>query len=115
MVTLTNGAIFQEPVYNYSRDFAYLWEEIALPVPYECDRDRAEQILLEAAAHHAVVDDPDAVAAMASMRSIYAVDDASLAPQVFWRITDNWLELSLRFLVAERGSARSRMRSAARS
>lgn len=50
-----------------------------------------------------MVDDPDAVAAMASMRSIYAVDDASLAPQVFWRITDNWLELSLRFLVAERG------------
>lgn len=103
LVTVTNGAIFQEPVYNYSREFPYLWEEIALPVTYDCDRHQVEQILLAAAAHHAVVDDPDAIASMAAMRSVYAVDDASLEPQVFWRITDNWLELSLRFLVAERG------------
>lgn len=31
LVTVTNGAIFNEPVYNYTRDFPYLWEEIVLP------------------------------------------------------------------------------------
>ena len=103
LVTVTNGAIFSEPVYNYSRDFPYLWEEIALPVGYDADRARAEQILLGAARAHAVVDDPAAEQALATMRSRYALADASLDPAVYWRITDNWLELSVRFLVPHRG------------
>ncbi len=103
LVTVTNGAIFNEPVYNYTRDFPYLWEEIVLPIAYDADRGRAEQILLAAAAAHAVVDDGAAQAALAHMRSRYALSDASLEPAVYWRITDNWLELSLRFLVQARG------------
>jgi len=34
IVTITNDKIFDEPVYNYSRDFPYLWEELTIPVPY---------------------------------------------------------------------------------
>ncbi|MCI2240469.1 mechanosensitive ion channel family protein [Paenibacillus sp. TRM 82003] len=103
LVTVTNGVIFDEPVYNYTRDFPYLWEEIALPVPYGADRARAEAVLLAAARDHAVVDDPAAEAALARMRTRYAISDASLEPAVYWRLTDNWLEMSLRFLVPHRG------------
>jgi len=103
IVTVTNGAIFREPVYNYTLDFPYLWEEMALPIEYDADRDRVERILLSAAREHAVVDDPAAERALAHMRSRYAMSDASLEPAVFWRLTDNWLELSLRFLVPARG------------
>ncbi|WP_432485546.1 mechanosensitive ion channel family protein [Kineococcus esterisolvens] len=103
LVTVTNGVVFDEPVYNYTREFPYLWEEIALPVPYAADRARAEAVLLAAARDHAVVGDPAAEAALARMRTRYAMSDASLEPAVYWRITDNWLELSLRFLVPHRG------------
>ncbi|WP_432506588.1 mechanosensitive ion channel family protein [Kineococcus arenarius] len=103
LVTVTNGVVFDEPVYNYTRDFPYLWEEIALPIPYDADRSRAEAVLLAAARDHAVVGDPAAEAALARMRTRYAMSDASLEPAVYWRITDNWLELSLRFLVPHRG------------
>lgn len=103
LVTVTNGAIFSEPVYNYTRDFPYLWEEIVLPIGYAADRATAESVLLAAARAHAVVDDSGAEAALAHMRSRYAMADASLDPAVYWRITDNWLELSLRFLVPHRG------------
>ncbi len=103
LVTVTNGAIFKEPVYNYTRDFPYLWEEIALPINYDADRARAEQILLTAARTHDAIDRTRAVEALAHMRNLYALADASLEPAVFWRITDNWLELSLRFLVPARG------------
>ncbi len=103
LVTVTNGAVFSEPVYNYSRDFPYLWEEIVLPVSYTADRAAAEEVLLGAARAHAVVHDEVAEAALAHMRSRYALSDASLEPAVYWRITDNWLELSLRFLVPHRG------------
>ena len=103
LVTVTNGAIFEEPVYNYTRDFPYLWEEIVLPIGYDADRMRVEELLLAAAREHAVVDDPGAEHALARMHARYALADASLEPAVFWRITDNWLEMSLRFLVHARG------------
>ncbi|WP_138758994.1 mechanosensitive ion channel family protein [Modestobacter altitudinis] len=103
LVTVTNGAIFTEPVYNYTRDFPYLWEEIALPISYDADRTTAETILLTAARTHAVTDDAAARDALAHMQSRYAMADASLDPAVYWRITGNWLELTLRFLVPHRG------------
>lgn len=103
LVTVTNSVIFSDPVYNYSREFPYLWEEIVLPIAYADDRDRAEQILLAAARSHAIVHDPTADRAFQSMQARYALSDASLEPSVYWRITDNWLELSVRFLVPPRG------------
>ena len=47
IVTISNARIFEEPVYNYSRDFPYIWEEMHLPISYKDDRNRAEQIILE--------------------------------------------------------------------
>ncbi|MEO7753875.1 MAG: hypothetical protein ABIS35_10715 [Terracoccus sp.] len=46
---------------------------------------------------------PDAHRALPEMQSRYAMADASLTPAVDWRMTDSWLELSLRFLVPQRG------------
>ena len=103
IVTVTNGVIFTEPVYNYSRDFPYLWEEIVLPISYSADRAEAEAALLRAARRHSIIDDAAARFALARMQNRYAMADASLEPAVYWRITDNWLELSLRFLVPTRG------------
>ena len=102
LVTITNGVIFSEPVYNYSREFPYIWEEIVVPISYDADRSSAERIMLDAAREHAVTDEA-AETALAGMRSRYAMSEASLEPAVYWRLTDNWLEMSLRFVVPDRG------------
>ena len=52
IVTVTNDRIFSEPVYNYTRDLPFLWEELRVPVPYSADRAAAERILPEAARKH---------------------------------------------------------------
>ena len=35
IVSVSNAMIFDEPVYNYSRDFPYIWEEMHIPVSYK--------------------------------------------------------------------------------
>ncbi len=82
-----------------AREFPYPWDEIALPISYDADPAAAEQILLAAARAPAITGDPAARRALASMQDRYAMADASLDPAVYWRITDNWLDLSLLFLV----------------
>ena len=54
ILTVTNSKIFAEPVYNYTREFPFIWEEVALPITYRADRDGAEAILLQAARLHAL-------------------------------------------------------------
>ena len=54
IVTVSNDKIFDQPVYNYTRDFPYIWEEISVPISYDADRERAEKILLQAAERHTV-------------------------------------------------------------
>jgi small-conductance mechanosensitive channel len=103
IVTVTNDKIFDEPVYNYSRDFPFIWEELHLPIPYTADRGRAEQILLEAARRHTTPISQVSAEALQELRRRYFVDSAELEPRVYWNLTDNWLALSVRFVTRERG------------
>jgi len=103
IVTVSNDKIFDEPVYNYTRDFPYLWEEIAIPIPYAADRDRAERILLQAAQRHTEHSSKTSQRAMDAMMARYYMQPSSVEPKVFYRLTDNWLELTVRFLTEDRG------------
>ena len=99
IVTVSNSKIFSEPVFNYSRDFPFIWEEIVIPITYQADRDKAESVMIAAAKRHAA--DPDAMPADAkeNLQSTFGVEPVELDPKVFYRITDNWLELTVRFIV----------------
>jgi small-conductance mechanosensitive channel len=103
IVSVTNAKIFDEPIYNYTREFPYLWEEMSLPVPFKADRDRAERILLEAARRHSLRAADLGQAAFAELQRRYAAAPTELEPKVYWRLTDNWLELTVRFIVEDRG------------
>ncbi len=104
IVTVTNSKIFDEPVYNYSREFPIIWEEMRIPVTYTCDRERAEAILLDAARRHTAAIAQTGAVALQDMMRRFTMHDADLEPRVFYRITDNWLELGLRFLAPAHGA-----------
>ena len=103
IVTVSNDKIFDEPVYNYTRDFPFLWEEISLPIAYEADRDAAERILQECAARHTVAIQEMGEEARTIMQQRYGMHIEDFTPKVFYRITDNWLELTVRFMVRDHG------------
>jgi small-conductance mechanosensitive channel len=104
IVTVANSRIFDEPIYNYTRDFPFIWEEISLPIAYRDDRARAEQALLESTRRHAV--DPREIApeTLQHLKRRYDLDLEDLTPRVFWRLTDNWLEMTVRFVTHDRGT-----------
>lgn len=104
IVTVTNDKIFDEPVYNYTQTFPFIWDEIRLPVRYADDRDRAERILLKAAEQYALTPDKIDAEHLAQLEQSYNLKKLDIQPRVFWRITDNWLELSVRFLTHDHGT-----------
>lgn len=103
IVTVTNDKIFEQPVYNYTQDFPYLWEEISIPIAYSAERELAEQILLECTARHTENINQMSQESLRVMRDRYFLHAADLTPKVYYRITNNWLELTVRFVVREHG------------
>lgn len=103
IVTVTNDKIFEEPIYNYTRDFPFIWEEIKIPIRYGTDRARVERILLDCVKAHT----EDIQAMSTPLRKLleqkYFIETDDLIPRVYYRLTDNWLELSVRFIVQEHG------------
>ena len=103
IVTVTNDKVFDEPVYNYTREFPFIWEEMTIPISYRADRARAEAILLECVAQEADLLDGESEPVRRALEHRYFISVDDLTPRVFWRLTDNWLELTVRFIVREHG------------
>jgi small-conductance mechanosensitive channel len=98
IVTISNAQIFDEPVYNYTRDFPFIWEEMHIPVSYKDDRRRAEKIMLDAVTYYTRDIAEIALPELERLKKRFFIEDADLSPRVFLRITDNWVELAVRFL-----------------
>jgi small-conductance mechanosensitive channel len=103
IVTVTNDKIFDEAVYNYTREFPYIWDELNLPIKYGDHCDRAEQILLNAARRHALTKDQLGAAEIDRLQESFGIAVGEVDPRVYWRVTDNWLELTVRFLAPDHG------------
>ena len=101
-VSVSNKAVFNEPVYNSSAVFDYLWEELTVPVPYDADWRLAERVLREEAERASA--SAGAQRAIEDVRRRYPVGRAEVEPRVFVRATDNWVELSARFVVPVRAA-----------
>lgn len=103
IVTVTNDKVFDEPVYNYTQEFPYIWEEIRLPVRYQDDRAKAEEILLAACRKHALSEAGLGAEEVSRIERRFGIAVGEIDPRTFWRITDNWLEVTVRFLVPDHG------------
>lgn len=98
-VRVANSYIFNSPVYNYTADFDYLWDEIHIPIRFSSDIEEARNILLDLADHQIGNYNAPATKEWKKMQRKYQLEDASLRTQVYVTFNDNWIEMSLRYIV----------------
>lgn len=99
VVRVANSFIFKEPVYNYSSDFPFLWDEILIPVRhgsnYEMARNEFQKILEAITGEHARRLKSD----WRKMTDKYMLEDARLEPMVTLNMKDSSVEYALRYVV----------------
>ena len=98
IVRIANSFVFKEPVFNYSGDFPFLWDEITVPVTYASDHRLAREILEKVI--HTVIDEYSAYAKRAWKNIVkkYLVEEAMIDPVVTLVCTDNWIEFTVRYI-----------------
>lgn len=99
IVRITNSFVFKEPVFNYSADFSFVWDEISIPIKYGSDRTLARQLLLAVAQEITGQDIATARSEWRKMVNKYLIEDAKIEPAVTLIATDNWLEYTVRYVV----------------
>lgn len=72
-----------------------------LRVSYDDDRERAQRILLDAATHHAMRPEQVEAEMARNVERRYGLRTEQFVPRVYWRVTVNWLEMTVRFVVRE--------------
>jgi small-conductance mechanosensitive channel len=102
IVQFPNASVYQHPVYNYTQNFSYIWDELMLPVTYASDVAAATEILVQTGEEYTRDFLKPAAAEIEKLRSDYLLPDLTLEPKVYTRVTSNYVELTLRYLVEPR-------------
>ena len=99
VVRISNSFVFKEPVFNYSADFPFLWDEIKVPIKYGSDYQLVRTILQrvadEVVGEYAV----SARVIWDQMVRKYMIEKARIEPAVTLAANDNWVEFTLRYVV----------------
>lgn len=114
IVRIANSFVFKEPVFNYSADFPFIWDELKLPVKYGTDHRLAREILLRVAREIVGQYSDEAGIAWRDVARRYVIEEASIQPAVTMTANDNWIELTLRYIVDYRGRRATKDRLFAR-
>ena len=99
IVRIANSVIFKDPVFNYSADFPFLWDEITVPVRYGSDweytRNSLEAIVNEVCRDYAV----ESREAWERAVNKYRLEPARIEPMITLAANDNWIEFTARYIV----------------
>ncbi|WP_299124316.1 mechanosensitive ion channel family protein [uncultured Winogradskyella sp.] len=99
IVKLSNAFVFKGPVYNYSKDFPFIWDEFNLPIRYGSDIDLAKSIIIKIASETLSEYTTNSKSEWKSVVNKYYVEDAQIDPTLAISLTDNWVQFNLRYIV----------------
>jgi small-conductance mechanosensitive channel len=99
IVLVANSFIFKEPVFNYSGDFPFLWDELKIPIKtgsdFEYAREEFLKILIDVQGNYAV----EAKKHWEKMTEKLMIEKARVEPMVQMVFDENWITFTLRYVV----------------
>ena len=98
IVKISNAFVFKGPIKNYSMDFPFVWDELNIPITYGSDVELAKKIILQVAIDHLSDYIENSKETWKEMVKRYYIEDATLDSTIAIKLTDNWIELNLRYI-----------------
>ena len=99
IVKLSNAFVFKGPIYNYSKDFPFVWDEFDLPIRYGSDIELAKTIIIQIASETLSEYVSKSISEWNQVVNKYYIENAQVEPILAITITDNWIQFNLRYIV----------------
>jgi small-conductance mechanosensitive channel len=99
IVKLSNAFIFKGPIYNYSKDFPFVWDEYNIPIRYGSDIELAKSIIIKIASETLSEYVTESIADWHQVVNKYYIENAQVNPTLAITMNDNWIQFNLRYIV----------------
>jgi len=99
IVLVANSFVLKEPVYNYSGEFPFLWDEIKIPISTDSDFEFAREMLLNIGKEVATDLSYQSKEKWKKLQYKYRLEDAQSEPMVSLSANESRIELILRYVV----------------
>lgn len=98
IVKISNAFVFKGPIKNYSMDFPFVWDELNILLTFESDIELGIKLVLDTAKGLLSSYTENSKQKWKEMVARYYIEDATLDPTLSVGLTDNWIELNLRYI-----------------
>lgn len=102
LTIIPNGYILSGSVNNYTKDHAFLWDEISVPITYESDWKKAVTMILTIVRRETGPVAYEAEKSLSGLEEKYYLPRKVVEPAVFITLTDNWISFNIRYMTAVR-------------
>ena len=101
IVTFPNSIVFSEPVRNLNKGFKYVWDELTVKVPIDCDLVKNKQELYKIVNNIEIIKNiPKKMKAQINdINTTNRVYFNKYDPTIYTKIVDNHIELTIRYLM----------------
>ena len=103
LLVVPNSSFLRHSVYNYTKGFPFVWNELTAIVTFESDWQRAKELILELSQEEDHKIEAEVQRQMDAMQESYAIMKYRvLTSIVYTKIADNGIALTLRYLTPVR-------------
>lgn len=101
IIHVPNSIIFHSPLRNYNKGFKYIWNEITVRVPLDCDLPETKKVLYRIVNSNEIVKKiPTKLKNQISdITNQYRIYYNKFEPIIYTKIVDDHIELQIRYLV----------------
>ena len=102
VVAVSNGAVFKDPVFNYTQGAPYIWDEFTVPIAYGPHWEQAEGIIREAVSRGTRDIEETARHALRHLPGMSLLGMPDTHAQVYVSLTEHWVACAARYVVPAR-------------
>ncbi|MDW7732689.1 MAG: mechanosensitive ion channel [Methanolobus sp.] len=102
ITTIPNGFVLNSHINNYTKDNPFIWEEITVPLTYDSDWKDANERIMRIVREETRDLTIAAQEQISELNKKYYLADGIREPAIYLKITDNWIELHIRYLTLSR-------------
>ena len=101
IINFPNSTIFKEPIKNYNKAFKYIWDEIEIKVPIDCDLVKVKKEIYRIVNNNQIVKSiPNKMKHQINdIGTDYRIYFNNFEPIIYTEVVDDYVKLNLRFLI----------------
>lgn len=102
LTIIPNSNVLTNNVNNFTKDHNFIWDEISLPITYASDWKKASNVILEIIKKQTENIAAQADKEITKLGEKYYLPKKPVEPVIFLTLTDNWINLNIRYVTDTR-------------